>query len=128
MRLTRRSLLAGIGAMKWPRSASAQNLQATVHGAMEWSFTSTRSYDNPFADVELDVVVRGPDGAELRVPAFWAGDQTWRVRYSPANTGVHAWRTICSDPANSGLHAQRGTLEAVRIRARTCCIAMGPFV
>src|SRR5438132_10294576 len=104
MRLTRRSLLAGIGAVKWPSRANAQSLQATVHGAMEWSFTSTRSYDNPFVDVELDMVVHDPDGMELRVPAFWAGGQTWRVRYSPAKTGVHAWGTICSDAANSGLH------------------------
>src|SRR5260370_29440901 len=113
MRLTRRSLLAGIGAMKLPFRANAQSLQATVHGAMEWSFTGTRSYDNPFVDVELDIIVRDPDGTELRVPAFWAGGQTWRLRYSPAKTGVHALRTICNDTANAGLHAQRGTLEAV---------------
>ena len=92
MRLTRRSLLAGIGVMKWPFSASAQSLQAAVHGTMEWSFTSTRSYENPFADVELDLVVRDPDGMQLQVPAFWAGGQTWRVRYSPAKAGVHGYR------------------------------------
>src|ERR1700694_5384645 len=113
MRLTRRSLLAGVGAMAWPVRANAQSLQATVHSAMEWSFTGTKSYDNPFADVELDVAMRDPDGTELRVPGFWAGGQTWRVRYSPAKTGVHSWRTVCSDVENAGLHGQRGTLDAV---------------
>jgi hypothetical protein len=127
MRLTRRVLLAGIGALRLPFRADSQSLQATVYGAMEWSFTSTRSYDNPFADVELDMMVRDPEGTEWRVPAFWAGGQTWRVRYSPAKTGVHTWRSICNDAANSGLHAQHGTLEAVPYQGTNALYRHGPI-
>jgi hypothetical protein len=31
------------------------------------------------------------------VPAFWAGDATWRVRYASPPTGTHRYRTECSD-------------------------------
>jgi len=48
-----------------------------IHGirnvATEWSLKSGRAYADPFNDVELDVVVTGPDGERQRVPAFWAG-------------------------------------------------------
>ena len=70
----------------------------------EWAFTSTRQYGNPFVDVELDVIARDAEGAEFRMPAFWTGSQTWRVRYAPAQPGTHTWRSLCSDAGNSGLH------------------------
>ncbi|MCL4401517.1 MAG: DUF4038 domain-containing protein [Acidobacteria bacterium] len=113
MRLTRRTLIAGMGAVAGPFAARGQALEATVHCPLEWSFTSAKPYSNPFAEVELDVVVRDPDGAEWKVPAFWAGGQTWRVRYAPAKPGKHTWHSVANDTGNSGLHNQRGTLTAV---------------
>jgi hypothetical protein len=77
----------------------------------EWAYTSGRTYADPFNDVQLDVIVTGPDGTEQRVPAFWAGDQTWRVRYTSAQVGTHRFRSDCSDTNNSDLHGQEGTLE-----------------
>jgi len=77
----------------------------------EWSYHSGRAYDDPFAEVELDVVFTTPSGEELRVPAFWAGEQTWRVRYAPAEVGTHHYRTDCSDPQNEDLHGIEGELE-----------------
>ncbi len=56
---------------------------ARQYCATEWSFTSGRAYANPFDEPELDVVFTDEAGYEYRVPAFWAGDQTWRVRFSP---------------------------------------------
>jgi hypothetical protein len=77
----------------------------------EWSYTSGRAYADPFNDVELDVVFTDPRGYEQRVPAFWAGEQTWRVRYSPPSAGRYKYRTISSDAANADLHGQTGVLE-----------------
>ena len=46
----------------------------------EWEYSSGKAYRDPFNEVELDVVFSDTQGAEIqRVPAFWAGDQTWRV-------------------------------------------------
>ncbi|NOY82068.1 MAG: DUF4038 domain-containing protein [Kiritimatiellaeota bacterium] len=79
----------------------------------EWHFTSRKSYADPFHDVELDVIVTDPDGAEHRVPAFWAGGATWRVRYSPAKIGKHTWCTACSDETDPGLHGATGVLDVM---------------
>ncbi len=77
----------------------------------EWAYTSGKPYDDPFNTVQLDVIVTCPDGRQQRVPAFWAGDQTWRVRYASSQVGSHTFRSECSDPSNSDLHGQEGTLE-----------------
>ncbi len=81
------------------------------HCVTEWSLSSGKAYADPFNDVELDVLITAPDKSEQRVPAFWAGDQSWRVRYAPHTTGRFRYRTICSDTNNSRLHGQQGELE-----------------
>src|SRR5262249_4501206 len=49
-----------------------------------------------------------PSGAELRVPAFWAGGAVWKVRYSSASLGTHSYRTV-SEVAS--LDGRRGIVE-----------------
>ncbi len=77
----------------------------------EWAYVSGKRYADPFNGVEVDVVVTAPDGSEQRVPAYWAGDQVWRVRYASAQVGSHQLRSVCSDSANPDLHGVTGTLE-----------------
>lgn len=77
----------------------------------EWSYSSGRTYGDPFNDLQLDVLFTDPDGEEHTVPAFWAGDQTWRVRYASRKIGTHHYRTVCSDAGNPDLHGQEGSLE-----------------
>ena len=77
----------------------------------EWSFSSGKTYRDPFNEVQLDLLFIDPDGEEHTVPAFWAGEQTWRVRYAPAMLGTHRYRSICSDPDNPDLDGQEGILQ-----------------
>jgi hypothetical protein len=69
--------------------------------------------DHPPTDhaVVLDVVWTTPSGKTRMVPAFWAGEQDWCVRYASAETGVHSFLTRCSDTANPSLHGQTGTVQ-----------------
>ena len=78
--------------------------QGTVNRMSEWTFTSAKPYADAFNDVQLDMLVTAPDGAQLRVPAFWAGQQTWRVRYASPQPGAHRWKLECSDRANPDLN------------------------
>ena len=71
---------------------------------VEVELKSTKTYDNPFTEVELDVIFTGPDGKTFRVPAFWAGGDRWRFRYASNQRGEHTWRTECSDADNASLH------------------------
>src|SRR4051812_15943541 len=79
-------------------------LHAMQNCATEWAFTSARPYPDAFNTVQLDVLMTQPDGTVQTVPAFWAGDEIWRVRYAASQTGTHHYRTVCSDTSNAGLH------------------------
>ncbi|HEX8522467.1 MAG TPA: DUF4038 domain-containing protein [Tepidisphaeraceae bacterium] len=90
----------------------SQPLIATeVNRVCQHSFTSTKSYSDPFNDIELDAIVTAPDGSQQRVPAYWAGGSTWNIRYTSAIVGNHTFKTICSDINNSELHNRTGSIE-----------------
>src|SRR5215831_5043439 len=105
--LTRRSFCSAVAG-----AAFAQGAQAADHPVQELSFSSTKTYSDPGNDVVLDVVFVGPGGLEHRVPAFWAGAHTWRVRYAPPMPGQYRYRTIANDTVNSSLHGQTGSVVA----------------
>ena len=52
----------------------------TANQICEFSFTSSKTYPDPFNEVELDLIFTAPSGDPLRVPAFWSGGNTWRAR------------------------------------------------
>lgn len=87
-------------------------MQAITQNAVnEWSFTTTKTYADPFNEVELDAVFTDQDGRERRVPAFWAGGNVWRVRFSSPTCGAQSFVTVCSDTSNADLHGLRGEFE-----------------
>lgn len=77
----------------------------------QWSFHSGRAYADPFNDVALDVDITGPTGQTQRVPAYWAGGNTWSVRYASPHAGKYTYQSICSDEENPDLHDQTGQIE-----------------
>ncbi|MHB8902425.1 MAG: apiosidase-like domain-containing protein [Thermoguttaceae bacterium] len=77
----------------------------------EHTLTSTRPYDNPYADVTLRVRYTGPGGRTLETFGFWDGDNQFRIRCAFPSPGLWKWQTECSDPADSGLHRRQGTVE-----------------
>ena len=106
--LTRRMFCARVAGA----AAFAQGVPSADQPVRELSFSSTKNYSDPGNDVVLDVVFAGTGGVEHRVPAFWAGGQTWRVRYAPPVPGQYRYRTIANDTANSSLHGQTGSFNA----------------
>jgi len=77
----------------------------------EQELQSTRTYGNPYADVELRVVYTGPDDREIRTFGYWDGGDTFRIRCAFPTAGTWRWRTECSDADNTGLHQREGTVE-----------------
>jgi Protein of unknown function (DUF4038)/Domain of unknown function (DUF5060) len=96
-------------------AAVAQNVvsrkEASANQMVEWSFTSTKVYKDPFNQIELNVEFTTPSGKKFLVPAFWDGGGVWRVRYASTEIGVHHFTTICSDSRNTSLHAVKGSVE-----------------
>src|SRR5690242_3684175 len=69
---------------------------------IEIPFTSPRSFNDPFNEVTLDVLFTDPTGKEFRVPAFWAGGNSWKVRYASPTAGTHRYRPEGADIKGTG--------------------------
>ena len=52
----------------------------------ETSFETAKQYTNAFVEIEVNVVFSQGDRKWV-VPAFWAGDKTWTVRFAPPAQG-----------------------------------------
>jgi hypothetical protein len=78
---------------------------------IEITLSSSKHYADPFNEVELDAIFSDPAGRTVRIPAFWAGNNTWRFRYSSAVLGLHRYVTECSDTSNESLHQVSGEID-----------------
>ncbi len=101
-------------------------LHTQLNCMTQWHMVSSRAYDDPFNEIEVDVIVTGPDGGVQRVPAYWAGGQAWHVRYSSQQVGLHTWRSECSDESNEGLHGIEGEIEVAPYLGSNHLMARGP--
>ena len=92
-----------------PTAHSAESpRQAEANVMTELPFVAKSPHEDPFNTLTLDVVFTDPKGQELRVPAFWAGGDTWKVRYASPVVGTHRFRSECSDAKDGGLHGITG--------------------
>ena len=94
---------------------------------VELTFNAARAYADPFNQVTLDAVFRDPQGKELRVPAFWAGSNVWKVRYASPVTGTHRFRSECSEAGDAGLHGVGGRVEIKPYRGANPLYTHGPL-
>jgi hypothetical protein len=62
------------------------------------------------------VEIIGPGERKETVRAFWAGNQTWKARYSSDRPGSYKYRTVCSDETNSDLHKITGSFHIEQYR------------
>ncbi len=124
---------AGVAAKSSTRRARRQDPEneptqyGIQHCAAEWSYTSGKAYSDPFNDVELDVIFTDPRGEEHRMPAFWAGGQTWKIRYSPLLAGNYQYRTVATDTSNPDLHGRAGVLQISEYDGDNSLLRHGPF-
>jgi len=103
-------------------------MKVTMQNCMtEFSLRSGKAYDDPFNDVEVDAVFTGPDGRQWRVPAFWAGENTWRIRFSSPLLGRHTYRTECSDTSNMDLHEREGVVRVIPYEGSNPLLKHGPL-
>ena len=88
-----------------------ENIRGQVNVPVELTFEAQLEHSDPFCGVNLDVVFTEPDRTVRRVPAFWAGKQTWKVRYASSQAGTHHWWSECSVAHDPGLHDLKGAAE-----------------
>jgi hypothetical protein len=95
-------------------------------GVFETAFTAANTVDNPLQDVELRVTFTAPSKHTYTVRGFWDGGATWRVRFSPDETGAWSYRTSATPEADGGLHGETGAFQVVAPQGRTRFERHGP--
>jgi hypothetical protein len=106
---------------------AAEPLTAHANALAEASFTSAKAYGDPFNEIDVDGVFTTPSGKEIRVPAFWAGGQTWKLRYASPELGTHKFRTVCSDATNAQLHDVKGEIVITAYTGDNALYQHGPI-
>jgi len=71
---------------------------------VEITLTSSKTYTDPFNQVEVTATFSAPGGEIIIRPAFWNGGNSWKIRFAPTLTGVWKMITSCNDVSNAGLH------------------------
>lgn len=94
---------------------------------VEVTLTAKQHYADPFNEVILDAIFTLPSGAKVTVPAFWAGGQTWKVRYSSSLPGDHNFQTVCSVPADKGLQGIHGKVVVKKYAGQNLLYLHGPL-
>lgn len=98
-------------------------MQNIVH---EWCFTSTKRYHDPFNDITLDVIFTSNSGKEYHVPAFWAGENIWKVRFSTPEIDIFQYKTICSNTDDHDLNGLTGEFIVVPYQGDNPLYTHGP--
>src|SRR5688500_10092374 len=81
----------------------------TLHAQVGVPFEFTLAPVSRGWDAEVDVTFTGPDGATWKVPAFWAGESSFRVRFAPPAQGRYAYAST---------EGEAGEIEAVAYAGR----------
>ena len=85
-----------------------------VWHCLEIPFTAEKAYNNPLDGTELcemDVVFTHADGTEIRRPAFWDGENSFKVRFAPIKPGRWEYQTVCEQERS--LSGIKGFIKAV---------------
>ncbi len=72
--------------------------------AVEIALTSSKTYTDPFQDVDVTATFTGPGKKTIIRPAFWDGGVTWKIRFAPTQAGIWTMMTSSTDVKNRGLH------------------------
>jgi hypothetical protein len=105
-----------------------------IHGVVqanevwEWSLVSDR--DGAFREDSCDVDVQctGPDGRRMTIPAFWARDKVWRVRFAAPIAGEYTLETQCSETQDKGLGGQGARVMVTPYGGDNRLLSRGPIV
>ncbi len=99
-----------------------------VNCVTELEFSAKTSAGDPFLDTEIDAIFAEPEkGREIRVPAFWAGADRWKVRYAPRVAGRHPWRIVVTKGSTSLDEPFHGVLEAAPYAGTIRLLQHGPI-
>jgi hypothetical protein len=90
---------------------------------VEIEMIASRAYAD---DTTLDLIFTDPAGTVRKVPAFWGGGKTWKVRYASPLTGTHRWRSECGGGSDTGLNGVEGLVSVTNYTGDNPLFKRGP--
>jgi len=78
---------------------------------IELSVTSTLTYADPYNELVVDALITAPGKKLQVVPAFWDGNNNWKIRYSSPDTGTYNWQIRCNNKKDRSLNKQHGIFQ-----------------
>jgi len=108
-------------------SQSELTFRTVQNKVVEVSFFTSRSYDDPFREIELNLTFVDNKGAKRRVPAFWSGENTWKARFASPAIGTYSFATDCNDTENTDLNNRRGVIEVGPYTGNNVLYQHGPI-
>ena len=94
------------------------NISTNVFKRCEIVLHSTKEYENPFMDVDIDAVFTHESGRKITLPGFWNGKNEWKVRFSADRPGTWSYTVTCTDQENPSL-CDNGIIEALPCHPQT---------
>ena len=113
----------------FPALMSAQLTDALRWKKYELKFSSSVVYENPVQDLKMmEVTFTSPGGNAMTINAFWDGDNIWKARFMPNETGTWTFETQCSDSGNAGLNGQKGSFLCINNSDQKDIYIHGPVI
>ncbi len=75
------------------------------------TFTSSKSYNNPFLDVQIMGLFVAPSGRTIKREAYWNGGNEYKISFAPTELGE--WSYSISAPEETGLNGIEGKIECI---------------
>lgn len=108
------------------RAVADATTSVTRERMFEKTFKSKKAYEDPFNDIDVDVIFTRA-GRSWRVPCFWRGGQKWTVRFAPPASGVYSYRLESTDLGNPDLNGVAGTVEITSYGGSSSLLRRGPL-
>jgi len=94
------------------------------HGFFEAEFTCRGTYSNPYLEAEAFAEISRPDKSVWKIPLFWDGGQSWKLRISPDQEGTWSFRIASSD---KGLNGRKGKFQCTASALKGSFIPMKEY-
>jgi hypothetical protein len=95
-------------------AVNAQN-KVEVWKQFELTFHSAKCYDNPFLDVEFSAAFISEKGDTINRPAFWDGNNVWKIRFAPTKIGKWIYK-LSGKNVDDFKEAKSGFVKAVNYK------------
>ncbi len=121
--------ILGILALFFAGSGAVAVAEVAGHAnqPVEIAFKAAKPHADPFNKVDVDVIFTTPGSKTIRVPAFWAGGEIWKVRYASSELGDHGYKTVCSAADDAGLHGVSGRVTITPYEGSNPLFLHGPI-